>query len=845
MAKAEKIMIQLESDWNQYTQGVPKDIVLYLKWNKRTPKADLEVNIPSAFRFQEASVFVNVMGRGEVSLTELHRQSAGRFAIGHEVLVGQGRIRQNADASKTICIQDLDVRPDNGTDVELRICEAIVEAAGKHLITVQGNAETDGERVFFQNHIELEGVTVISDFRRVIKISQVYDVHADYQSAAFVWSGSADATQLHLLHSLDLGVTWEVYQELETDSMQIQLHGLEPDKEHWFCLSVTGGRLEGISNIAKVYSGMYNIRTVGKAPTDGSDAAKQINKAVDYIYGLGGGTVLFEGGHFSTTTVTLRSNVYLYIDKSAQILALRGCQDEEKAWYSDQEYREDMSHMSNGPYLSPDNWMTKQDAGHSYWQNALFFGLRQDNVKIVGNGRIAGEGNLTKSNTVMEHESGNRADKMIALKLCTNVEIGGLSIGRDLWYEETDEPNKDEPFYLKEDGGDSLCGIDNMLHVSNGGHFVLLATGVDGISTHDIYAEKGPQVRDIFDYMSCNDIVACNIYAEGAPDDVIKLGSDCSLGFTRPSRNCIVRNIIGDTACNLFQIGSETADAIQDVCIDNIYVLASNKAGFSISVNDGGDIRNVHLNCGGSVGCCEQGIYHGTLSIGYEPAKIIPHKSKMRRTRTPFFISLSNRGRVLGAEAAEKAFVDDTGVYREELMIANVNIGSVKNIFLKGLNIREVYGASQSKSDAKSRWPIYEGQARTTPLIVGYKIPDGTNMTLPDGTLTKSIENVHLEGIDMLVKGGNPSEDAQNTPRELGVGQFNLRNLAEDERGSKIPAYGFYVRHVDGMTIQNCTVSFEENDERYAVVLEDVKDIRIEKLVTGEARNNKQKIKYI
>ena len=63
-------------------------------------------------------------------------------------------------------------------------------------------------------------------------------------------------------------------------------------------------------------------------------------------------------------------------------------------------------------------------------------------------------------------------------------------------------------------------------------------------------------------------------------------------------RNYKVRNIIGDTNCNLFQIGSETADDIMDIHVDNIYVLGANKAGFSISTNDGAHIKDIHLNCG-------------------------------------------------------------------------------------------------------------------------------------------------------------------------------------------------------------------------------------------------------
>ncbi len=80
----------------------------------------------------------------------------------------------------------------------------------------------------------------------------------------------------------------------------------------------------------------------------------------------------------------------------------------------------------------------------------------------------------------------------------------------------------------------------------------------------------------------------------------------------------------------MFQIGSETADDITDICVDNIYVLGSNKAGFSISTNDGGQIKNIHLNCG----------HTGSLHA----------RSKMYRTNYAYSLFLiSNRGRVLGA----------------------------------------------------------------------------------------------------------------------------------------------------------------------------------------------------
>jgi len=208
-----------------------------------------------------------------------------------------------------------------------------------------------------------------------------------------------------------------------------------------------------------------------------------------------------------------------------------------------------------------------------------------------------------------------------------------------------------------------------------------------------------------------------------------------------------------------------------------------------------------------------------------------------------FFVSLSNRGRIIGCEAVLKQFVDDTGADREELMVTNVNVGAIEDVSLRNVDVREVYGASQAKSEGATRWPAFAGQPRTTAMIVGYKIPDGAGVTMPDGSSERDIEKVLLEDIHITVKGGNPSEDGENTPRELGVGQFNLRNLAEDDRGSKIPAYGWYARHVAGLTLRNCSVSFEEKDGRHAAVFDDVKDIVVENLIAAQNQRENVRIR--
>ena len=252
-----------------------------------------------------------------------------------------------------------------------------------------------------------------------------------------------------------------------------------------------------------------------------------------------------------------------------------------------------------------------------------------------------------------------------------------------------------------------------------------------------------------------------------------------------------------------------------DVHVDNIFVLGANKAGFSISTNDGGHIKDIHLNCG------HTGVIHS--------------RSKMLRTFTPFFISISNRGRILGAEVGMYTFLDN-GKTREELLVKNVNIGQVENIVLNGIDVSEIYSGSSFRGE---RWKPYNGsQRRASPIIAGYALPKsdsvngGLDFALPNRKHTGYIRNVIFNDVHILAKGGNPVSDTLQTPPELGVGQYNVSNLKTQ------PSYGIWARHVEKLTIQDCTFNYENDDGRYALLLNDVSDVTISSLEMVRPKNN-------
>src|SRR5215510_1193411 len=218
-------------------------------------------------------------------------------------------------------------------------------------------------------------------------------------------------------------------------------------------------------------SGIYDVRTFG-AKGDGKTLdTTAINKAIDAAAAAGGGTVRFPAGSYLSFSIHLKSNITLYLDQGATIVAADPMAD-------------------HGTYdvPEPNQWDQYQDFGHSHFHNSLIWGEGLANISIVGPGLIWGKG-LVRSNTVPE----GGGNKSISLRLSRNVLIRDISI----------------------------------LH---GGHFAILATGVDNLTVDNIKVDTN---RDGIDVDSCRNVRISNVSINSPFDDGICLKSDYALGFPR------------------------------------------------------------------------------------------------------------------------------------------------------------------------------------------------------------------------------------------------------------------------------------------------------------------------
>ena len=179
-------------------------------------------------------------------------------------------------------------------------------------------------------------------------------------------------------------------------------------------LAATGLALQAGRGIARAAgspaaAGFFDVRTFSATGDGKTPDTAAINKAIEAASAAGGGTVLFPAGNYLCYSIHLKSNVSLYLDQGATIIAADAPAPGAGGGY-------DMS--------EPNEWDKYQDFGHSHFHNSLIWGEGLGNIAIVGSGRIWGRG-LSRGPGAATPGVGNKA---ISLKNCHNVLLRDFSI---------------------------------------------------------------------------------------------------------------------------------------------------------------------------------------------------------------------------------------------------------------------------------------------------------------------------------------------------------------------------------------------------------------------------------
>ena len=110
------------------------------------------------------------------------------------------------------------------------------------------------------------------------------------------------------------------------------------------------------------------------------------------------------------------------------------------------------------------------------------------------------------------------------------------------------------------------------------------------------------------------------------------------------------------------------------------------------------------------------------------------------------------------------------------------------------------------------------------------------------------IENVTLRNVEIVYPGGGDSGYAfrGTTPEELESVPEMKDYYPEFSQFKELPAWGLYIRHAKGITLEGVRLVAAMEDYRPAVVADDVYKLKIKDISIVEPNNGKKKeiIKY-
>ena len=469
----------------------------------------------------------------------------------------------------------------------------------------------------------------------------------------------------------------------------------------------------------------YNVKKFG-ATGDGKTLDTQaINKAIDAAAAAGGGTVYFPAGNYLSVSIHLKSNIALYFDQGATIIAAT---TSETTKYDPPE---------------PNQWDAYQDFGHSHWHNSLIWGENLTNISILGPGMIWGKGLVragTQSRTQPQNDAlnANRANepktpfgypnprdavepgwgnKAIALKNCRNVLIRDIAI----------------------------------LH---GGHFAILATGVDNLTIDNIKIDTN---RDGIDVDACKNVRISNCTVNSPFDDGICPKSSFALGYARATENVTITNC---------QVSGYDEGTLLDGTYKRDYRAAngtfSPTGRIKFGTESNGGFKNITIdNC------------------------------------------VFDYSRGLALESVDGALLED-------VTISNITMRDISNcpIFLRlGGRMRGPSGPAigELRRVKISNIVVYNAEPRYASIISGIPGHD--------------IQDVTLNNIRIYYRGGGTKDQAALQPPEKET------DYPEPTMFGEIPAYGFFIRHVNGLNMRGVSVGYLKDEARPAFVISAAKQI--------------------
>jgi len=526
----------------------------------------------------------------------------------------------------------------------------------------------------------------------------------------------------------------------------------------------------------------FNVRDHGAKGDGVALDSPAINAAIAAAAQAGGGTVTLPAGTYLSFSVRLQSNITLHLEAGATLLAATPAE-------------------GVGAYdpPEPNDWGDKlqyQDFGHSHWQNSLIWGDGLHDIAITGPGLIDGTKGLIRNagygggrrggtgpdGTSPAPKAQDEPRRLVSPKPGEGGSPqgeGGAAPAASLAGATPGGAGPRSPVGQ----GNKAIGLKNCRNVTlrdfsllSGGHFAVLATGIDGFTLENLTIDTN---RDGFDIDSCRNVRVAHCRVNAPHDDAIVLKTSYGLGEIRPCENITIT----DCQVSGFDVGT-----MLDGTLKRTMERAPDRDGptgrIKFGTESNGAFRNITISR-----CTfdrSRGLALETVDGGVIEDVTISDITMRDVTNSVIFLRLGNRAR--GPEGTP--------------------VGAIRRVKISRVTASNVDG----------RFPIILSG------LPGHPIEDVTLENISVGSRGGfTMEQVAAQPADLV----NPfflrgTEPGVTGPREALAVPLREKAYPEPSMFGLLPASALYARHVKNLTIREVTCTFEAADTRPRVVLDDV-----------------------
>ena len=492
-------------------------------------------------------------------------------------------------------------------------------------------------------------------------------------------------------------------------------------------------------------SARFSVRDHGATGNGQTLDTAAVNRAIAAAAAVGGGTIDFPAGNYLCHSIRLQSHVELHLGPGATIIAADPPAAGEADGYDAPE---------------PNQWSEYQDFGHSHWHNSLIWGENLEGVAITGPGRIYGRG-LSRGNGRIAlpvgelsgiHNHDNPPDVLEAdgeFTIEPRPELKSGAFGYPNARDRLPDGVANKAIALKNCRNVILRDF-SILH---GGHFAMLATGVDNLTIDNLVIDTN---RDGMDIDACSNVRISNCSVNSPWDDGICLKSSHGLGVARVTENV--------TISNCFVSGYDEGTLLDGTRTRLVKRRGGPMGRIKLGTEASGGFRNISItNC----------VFDYSRGIALEQV--------------------------------------DGGVL-EDIAITNITMRDVMNapIFIRlGARLR----APGAKEPGKVRRILID-------TIVAHNVSPDHGILIA-GLPDHPIEDVVLSNLQFHYVGGGTAEQAARV-----VPEFE-KAYPDPHVFGVMPAWGMFVRHVKNFRMRDVELRVLSQDQRPAVVFDDVSDARM------------------